>query len=568
MKIAESDLKIPRWRIFAIVFASVLVMPVALRAGAPDAMISFDAAAQIAQADSHIQVNLDPAAEKFFVHVPANYDGSAAFGLIVYIDAQDQSNAVPTGWDRVLEQKKLLFVAPQNAGNNQPINRRSGLGLLAVRGMEQKYKVDTGRVYASGYSGGAREASHLGFYAPDVFAGTIQCCGTDFYHAVPQVDSKSQVETAGEPYGLLDATPQEVDAAKQHVHFVLITGANDFRGGNIRDIFHGGFEKEGFTAKLIDVPGMAHNVCPPHALIEALNFIENNGPEPTTQPGAPPWMARDPAHWPQILLADEMNFADNTRLLGASAFLMRLPGGAVVGATAKHVVGEVTLSDLKSRMRTWAVVRPKSPSDRVMLTQWAEKMPEADALDWVVMAPASQAGPWPAQPLPARTDPVEVGETVYLLAVPDGDPATQKVYKGTVTEVNPKGEFAYVLSEVPNSHGFSGAPIIDVRGQLAGMHVAHFETPGKYAGLSVAMILPLIQPPPGAAPAAPSEPTVSSAEQSQTDPADAALRRAQLLIQNKVYDKAKQKLQSIIDAYPDTPAAEKAAQLLADLQNK
>jgi hypothetical protein len=45
----------------------------------------------------------------------------------------------------------------------------------------------------------------------------------------------------------------------RQVRFVLITGSNDFRRGNILDIYHGGFSREQFQAKLFDVPGMGHD---------------------------------------------------------------------------------------------------------------------------------------------------------------------------------------------------------------------------------------------------------------------------------------------------------------------
>ena len=46
-------------------------------------------------------------------------------------------------------------------------------------------------LYAAGFSGGARMSSLLGFYQSDVFHGTIQNCGTDFYRAVPMVAATS-----------------------------------------------------------------------------------------------------------------------------------------------------------------------------------------------------------------------------------------------------------------------------------------------------------------------------------------------------------------------------------------
>jgi hypothetical protein len=60
------------------------------------------------------------------------------------------------------------------------------------------------------------------------------------------------------------------------VRFALITGSGDFRRGNILDIFNGGFAREGFQARLFDIPGMAHDTADPQTLSAALDFLEGS----------------------------------------------------------------------------------------------------------------------------------------------------------------------------------------------------------------------------------------------------------------------------------------------------
>ncbi len=112
----------------------------------------------------------------------------------------------------------------------------------------------------------------LGFYQPDIFRGTIQNCGADFYARVATVYATSWVSTTGQPYGRFNATADEIARARR-VRFVLITGANDFRRGNILDIYKGGFARQHFAAKLIDVPGMDHAICDAATLSAALDFL-------------------------------------------------------------------------------------------------------------------------------------------------------------------------------------------------------------------------------------------------------------------------------------------------------
>jgi predicted esterase len=148
-----------------------------------------------------------------------------------------------------------------------------GLAVLGALEMMKHYRIDPNRVYSAGFSGGARMAGMLGFYQADLFHGTIQNCGADFYKPVPVQAATSSADTAGKPYGLFDATANEIAGARG-VRFALITGSRDFRHGNILDIFNGGFAAEGFKAKLFDVPGMPHDTADSQTLSAALDFIE------------------------------------------------------------------------------------------------------------------------------------------------------------------------------------------------------------------------------------------------------------------------------------------------------
>jgi len=222
----------------------------------------------------HVVYDLNPGAERFFIHVPASYTAETEYGLIVFTDADEQIDRVPNDWTKILDRRKFLFVAPENAGNDQDTNRRLGLAVLGALEMMKRYRIDSNRVYAAGFSGGARMSGLLGFFQPDVFHGTIQNSGADFYTRVPTVYASSRVSTTGQPYGQFEATTGEIARAKR-VRFVLITGTNDFRRGNILDIYNGGFVKQHFAAKLIDVPGMDHDICDAATLSAALDFIES-----------------------------------------------------------------------------------------------------------------------------------------------------------------------------------------------------------------------------------------------------------------------------------------------------
>jgi poly(3-hydroxybutyrate) depolymerase len=193
--------------------------------------------------------------------------------LIVFTYA-DPTAQLPFSWQAILDARGYIFVAAQNAGNDQPRGRRLALAVTGALDIMKAYRIDPNRVYAAGFSGGARMAGLLAFYQSDIFRGTLQNCGADFYRPVPAIDATTQVDTAGKLYGVLvEASDDEIRRAKKS-RFALITGTNDFRHGNILDIFHGGFEQDGFLAKLFDIEGMGHEICDGATLSRALDFLE------------------------------------------------------------------------------------------------------------------------------------------------------------------------------------------------------------------------------------------------------------------------------------------------------
>lgn len=213
--------------------------------------------------DSITDYRLDPAREKFYIRVPRGYSSSTAqqFGVIVFLTPEDNPTVIPDTWGGVLDQKRLFFVLPQGGGNAQQGPRRMGLAVLAALKMVHSYKLDPARVYVGGHSGGARIASMLGFHQPDVFRGTIQLCGSDYYRPVAKIH-RTPEEAADTQYGIMlgieAPSAQQVQYAKKYVKFSMITGSGDFRRDFILDIAEGGFSKDGFQSKLIDVPELQH----------------------------------------------------------------------------------------------------------------------------------------------------------------------------------------------------------------------------------------------------------------------------------------------------------------------
>jgi hypothetical protein len=270
----KSILKV--WALATTAAASLFFcLPDSARAAESETVLNFNTPVNPPQHQcTDIDYTVDYRTSKCFVYVPSSYIPSQPFGLIVYISPGDTPDRLPDGWKEVLERRKLLFVAPQNAGNSTPQARRCGLSVLAALEMMRNYNVDKSRVYAAGLSGGARSAGDLGMKQSDLFCGTIQSCGTDFYKDVPRHYATSDVDTAGNHYGVVQATPSEVADARNKTKFVLITGNGDFRRGNILDIYYGGFAADRFRVKLLDIAGMGHQDCDTRVLEQALDYLK------------------------------------------------------------------------------------------------------------------------------------------------------------------------------------------------------------------------------------------------------------------------------------------------------
>jgi dienelactone hydrolase len=265
-------IRIPRITWLLVLAASLQMTGAQEPAGFPSPgeakFIHFDKALpRVANRAAGVDYNFNLAQESFEVFVPRNYSDKEAFGIFAFMDSGD-SMTMPREWAAVMEKEKLICLIPQRIGNNQPFSRRVGLTLIGILKTIERYKVDPRRIYTGGLSGGGRCSLQLAFLHNDVIAGNISICGANFYQPVPKVHAADNSD-----YGVWPIPPDRIAAAKKRVRFAFITGAKDFRYGNILDIYHGGFVQNGFQARLIDQPNMGHQLCSAESLLEAFHFV-------------------------------------------------------------------------------------------------------------------------------------------------------------------------------------------------------------------------------------------------------------------------------------------------------
>lgn len=226
---------------------------------------SFSQMPTIHRKNPDVDYNYQIDKEKFYIYVPKNYDGKKPFGLVAFINSRDAVE-IPWGWDAVLNERNLIFIAAQNVGDQDAEARRVGLTIVGILKMMEDYKIDTSRVYVAGHGEGGRMASRVAFQHPELIRGCIPCSGAEFARPV---------KWGGSGYGVFAHTPTMVATAKRNIRFALITGETDVHRDEILDLYYGGFTKDGFQAKLFDVPNSPQGTFSANVLGHALEFLES-----------------------------------------------------------------------------------------------------------------------------------------------------------------------------------------------------------------------------------------------------------------------------------------------------
>jgi len=196
-----------------------------------------------------------------------------------------------------------------------------------------------------------------------------------------------------------------------------------------------------------------------------------------------PWAARPPAQWPQIVLTNAATFRGHSGLTGASSFLVRNESGRVFAATANHLLGEnggvvptVMPDQLSTALISWRMY-PRTLLDHpVRITGLASSPHPRKNLDWLLLSIANDGGPLPAAPLTLRAAPVSIGDELYLVGVPYVERSrAQNVYRCRVTARGYGDRFRYDVNPPVDIRGFSGAPILDQSGHVAGVMTVWFK---------------------------------------------------------------------------------------------
>jgi hypothetical protein len=231
------------------------------------------------KADQSVE-DYDLTAETFVRWVPAGYDGSQPYGLLVWVSPSPRGE--PRGdWLEVMERHKLIWIAANNAGNPRHPFHRFGLALDALHNMTQQYTIDPQRIYVGGMSGGGRVASRMGLIWADLFNGALMNDGVDFYRilAVPDKPDHYWRPRFNPP------PPEVFNKARQQNRYVLITGENDGNRDQTYVTYGDGYKRGGFRhVTYFEVPGKGHEQIDAEWFEKCVIELD----KPLTEPPPPP----------------------------------------------------------------------------------------------------------------------------------------------------------------------------------------------------------------------------------------------------------------------------------------
>ena len=186
------------------------------------------------------------------MYVPESYNPDKAAGLLVYVSPTPRGG-MPIGWKPVFDEHNLILISADQSGNRTRTKTRMMLAALAPYVAAERYRIDPGRIYVSGFSGGGKVASIASIQFANLFSGAIYICGVEFW---PKVSA-------------------ELLSLAQSHRYVFLTGSDDFNRQLTRRIY-GRYKRAGMAnIDLITVSGMAHSTPGEEHFREAMRYLDN-----------------------------------------------------------------------------------------------------------------------------------------------------------------------------------------------------------------------------------------------------------------------------------------------------
>ncbi len=292
------------------------------------------------------------------LYIPASYDGTEPYGLILWINS-GVNGRIRGAWKTVADEKKIIFIGANNLGNNAPTRHRISAAVASAYRAREIFNINENRIYASGSSGGARVATNLAYQFPEWIAGSLCLCGSSYFYEVEQ-DYQTRTGTYDR---ILTYTTEHLEYVKSFdQRYAIMTSYEDFREGNIMNIYHNGMEIDGFKAKFLEKEGTHCNTNTAQ-FRDALNFVEHS----FTPVIEDDFSSQTPSTGNRYLLNsasienNKLNLSETTsigQLKTTDLFVWNDPKGAILKTTIEPTSNNASLNNTIFNLGIWEYSTP------------------------------------------------------------------------------------------------------------------------------------------------------------------------------------------------------------------
>lgn len=189
----------------------------------------------------------------------------------------------------------------------------------------------------------------------------------------------------------------------------------------------------------------------------------------------------------QILLTNSALFSNNRSLEGASGFLIK-QNGSIFAITARHLLGEdggirpeIDVNDLSKSLIKWQMMpRVIHNSANEIIKLEANGLDFSESFNDILLLKVLTKD-FEIETLIPNFDLPSIGETLFLIGCPYSErKCQQNVYPVRYSEFRIR-ENSLVFETDPNVdlRGFSGAPLVNSKGEVVGILTSSFINHGK-----------------------------------------------------------------------------------------
>ncbi|MGC6507135.1 MAG: hypothetical protein ACON4U_01920 [Myxococcota bacterium] len=206
-----------------------------------------------------VDYTIDLGTVTYDLYIPPDYDGTEPYGLVGFINSGN-NGGIKSDWQSVLDSEKLIWVGPKDAGNAVNVDVRMGKAIMGMWRMLELFHIDRSRFYVTGNSGGARTAQVLSWLHPRSITGAFPLCGASYFRETTQEFETHEPDSHYEFWGAyfypnIGGTPFSEWILDYPRPTALLTSSDDFRQGDILNVFHHGLQVDNLPTRYLEVGG-------------------------------------------------------------------------------------------------------------------------------------------------------------------------------------------------------------------------------------------------------------------------------------------------------------------------